>query len=371
MSHETLTPQQRYQRDIESRGFSLDPAQLHALGYTQALYEALVAENRRRNDVFAHLSRSVLGWRPLSLKGIYFWGGVGRGKTWLVDSFYDCLPFERKLRMHFHRFMWRVHRELKELKQVEDPLQAVAERMSERTRVLCFDEFHVSDITDAMLLGTLLGALFKRGVCLVATSNEHPDRLYHGGLQRERFLPAIELIKAHTHVVKLDSEVDYRMRYLDRAEIYHCPLDAGADAVLRAHFEHIAPDAGVRGGPILIEGREIETLQVADGVVWFEFARICGGPRSPADYIEIARLYQTVLIGNVPQMSDAELDSAQRFIHLVDEFYDRNVRLILSAAVPAPELYRGTRLAQPFRRTASRLAEMQSRQYLAREHRSE
>ncbi|MGH8631749.1 MAG: cell division protein ZapE, partial [Burkholderiales bacterium] len=321
MSHEWLTPLQRYQKDLECRGFTSDPAQLYAVAYTQALYDALAGENRRRKDLFVRLRRSVLGRRGVNFKGIYFWGGVGRGKTWLADAFYDCLPFERKLRMHFHRFMWRAHRELKELKHVEDPLQVVAQRMSERTRVLCFDEFHVSDITDAMLLGTLLGALFERGVCLIATSNEHPDRLYHAGLQRERFLPAIELIKANTHVVNLDSGVDYRMRYLDRAEIYHCPLDAGAEAVLRTHFEHIAPDAGVRDGPILIEGREIATVQVADGVVWFDFPRICGGPRAPADYIEIARLYQTVLISNVPQLGDAGLDSAQRFIHLVDEFY--------------------------------------------------
>lgn len=366
-----VTPLQRYEHDLADRGFIADAAQQQAVQLTQSLYDALLAENRRRAALFGRLRRKVRGRRQDPCTGLYFWGGVGRGKTWIADALYDCLPFENRLRMHFHRFMWRVHHELGELKRIGGPLQVVADRLADRTMVLCFDEFHVSDITDAMLLGNLFAALFERGVCLVATSNEHPDRLYHGGLQRERFLPAIELLKTHTRIVNLDSGVDYRMRYLEGAEIYHITGKAPADSVLDGHFHHIAPDAGIRGAPILIEGREISTRRVADGVVWFDFPDICGGPRAAADYIEIARLYQTVLISNVPGMDDREMDCIQRFIHLVDEFYDRNVRLVLSAAAAPAELYRGKRLAQPFQRTASRLVEMQSREYLAREHKSD
>ena len=366
----TLTPLLRYEQDV-NRGYAADATQQQAVALTQSLYEALLSEHARRNGLLGRLRRKLLGKKATPCRGLYFWGGVGRGKTWIADAFYDCLPFENKLRMHFHRFMQHVHRELRDLRQVQDPLKVVADRLAERTLVLCFDEFHVSDITDAMLLGTLIGALFDRGVCLVATSNEHPDRLYNEGLQRERFLPAIARIKAHTRVVHLDSGIDYRMRYLDQARIFHYPLDEYADAVLHTHFDNLAPEAGSRNTTIEIEDRRIPIVRRADGVVWFDFQVICDGPRSAADYIEVARQFQTVLVSNVPRMEDGAIDSVQRFIALVDEFYDRNVRLMLSAAVPPDQLYAGPRLAERFRRTASRLIEMQSREYLAREHRSD
>ncbi|MEE9551951.1 MAG: cell division protein ZapE, partial [Gammaproteobacteria bacterium] len=278
------------------------------------------------------------------------------------------LPFPEKSRIHFHRFMQMVHQELKQLKNIENPLQKVADNISTRTWVLCFDEFHVSDITDAMLLSGLLEALFDRGVTLVTTSNEEPDQLYWDGLQRERFLPAIELIKKHTRVVNVDSGNDYRLRFLDKAEIYHCPLDEIATEMLCNNFEHIAPDEGMDDVALEIEGREIRTVRCADGVAWFEFTGICDGPRGSADYIELSRLYQTVLISNIPAMTDTDNDKAKRFMTLVDEFYDHNVKLILTAAVPPEDLYTGKRLTKAFKRTISRLQEMQTHDYLARQH---
>lgn len=361
-------PLQRYRRELEKRELIADPGQEQAVHLLQSLYEELCREYRLRRNWCRRLFSLIGIRRGAQVRGIYFWGGVGRGKTRLADLFYDCLPFESKLRMHFHRFMQRVHRELRQLRDQSDPLQIVADHFAGQALVICFDEFHVSDITDAMLLGNLFRALFDRGITLVATSNEQPDELYRDGLQRDRFLPAIELIKANTRVFHLDSGVDYRLRYLDTAELYHCPLDERADAVLAANFEHLVPEAGTAGEIIDIEGREIETVRCADGVAWFDFTALCDGPRGAADYIEIGRLYQTVLIANVPQMDDGSNDMASRFITLIDEFYDRNVRIILTAAAPPEELYRGRRLAQPFRRTRSRLAEMQSHAYLARAH---
>jgi cell division protein ZapE len=366
-----MTPLDRYERELSRRGFSADPAQRAAVLHTQSLFQNLLAEHGRRNSLLARLRRGLGGGRATPFRGLYLWGGVGRGKTWIVDSFYECLPFGGKQRLHFHRFMQHVHQELKALGQVADPLQVVADRFSARALVVCFDEFHVSDITDAMLLGRLLGALFERGVTLVATSNEQPSLLYAGGLQRDRFLPAIALLERHTQVLNVDSGVDYRMRYLDRAEIYHCGVGAEADRVLDTHFENIAPEQGSRGTTVEIEGRRIPIVRRADSVVWFEFAVLCGGPRGPADYIEIARQFQTLLLANVPRLTDADADSVKRFITLVDECYDRNVRLIASAAAAPSELYAGTRQAAAFRRTVSRLVEMQSRSYLQRPHRSD
>jgi cell division protein ZapE len=366
-----MTPLERYRHDLERRAFSPDPAQREAAGYLQTLYEALLAEYQRRESRLARLRLSLGGSRPAPYRGIYLWGGVGRGKTWLVDSFHESLPFAQKTRLHFHRFMRRVHGELKELRNQRSPLLTVADRLAADNLVLCFDEFHVGDIADAMLLGGLLQALFERGVTLVATSNEHPDRLYSGGLQRERFLPAIAQLKQHAHVVHLDSATDYRMRYLEQAGTYHHPLDGSAGRMLAEHFERIAPDRGSAAELLDIEGRSVPTVRAADGVVWFTFEAICNGPRGAADYIEIARQYQTVLIGGVPQFDESMEDAARRFIMLVDEFYDRNVRLILTAAAPPDHLYAGRRHTVPFRRTASRLVEMQSVDYLSREHKSD
>jgi cell division protein ZapE len=258
--------------------------------------------------------------------------------------------------------------ELKQLKNTEDPLKIVAEKIAANARILCFDEFHVTDITDAMLLGGLMNALFDNGVTLVATSNEAPDQLYADGLQRERFLPAIDLIKQRTEVVKVDSGVDYRLRFLDKAEIYHCPLDDKAIMMLRNNFEHIAPDEGVNNVVLEIEGRPINTVYCADGVVWFEFREICDGPRGPADYIEISRLYQTVLIANIPVMTESSNDQAKRFMTMIDQFYDHNVKLILTAEALPEGLYRGKKLSKSFQRAVSRLQEMQTHDYLAQQH---
>jgi len=264
--------------------------------------------------------------------------------------------------------MQMIHHELKQIRERENPLWLIADKIASDTRVVCFDELHVTDITDAMLLGGLLKALFERGVVLVATSNEAPDQLYHDGLQRERFLPAIESIKEYTHVVQIDSGIDYRLRFLEQAEIYHCPLDQRAECMLHDNFTHIAPNAGRDQVVLDIEGRTIHTVCCADGVVWFDFAHLCDGPRGPADYIEIARQYQTVLLANIPLLGEGDNDRAKRFMTLVDEFYDRNVKMIITAAAEPGELYRGTRHALEFQRTASRLMEMRTCDYLAKPH---
>lgn len=368
-----MTPLEKYRLDLRREDFVADKAQKRAVRLTERLYHELLQPRAMplASSWFARRLRRPRHTGVVPIKGLYFWGGVGRGKTYVVDSFYECLPLAEKSRLHFHGFMRRVHQELKTLKDVASPLERVADHIARGTRVLCFDEFHVTDITDAMLLGNLLKGLFARGVTLVATSNEHPDRLYWGGLQRERFLPAIDALKAHTEVFHFDSDTDYRLRALERAEIYHSPLDERAHDSLRRTFDAVAPDAGEEAGSIEIEGRNIDTVRRADGVVWFDFEAICSGPRAVADYIEIARLYQTVLVSNVPVMDSLHDDAARRFVHLVDEFYDRNVKLVLSAAAAPEGLYRGERLCGMFARTASRLHEMQSHDYLARPHLSE
>ncbi len=365
------TPLERYQQDLDSGVFTFDQSQRDAVGYTQALYEELLASDGVSSGILENLFNRFSNGHHSQTKGLYFWGGVGRGKTWIIDAFYDCLPFEEKIRMHFNRFMRMVHRELKALGEIQDPLQLIAKNISEKAKVICFDEFHVSDITDAMLLGGLFKALFERGVILVTTSNEHPDKLYWDGLQRERFLPVIELLNKHTNIINVDEGIDYRLRYLDKAQIYHHPLDERAERMLLENFQHLAPDTGGVSQPIYIEHRQIETIRCADGVVWFDFLAICDGPRGPGDYIEIARLYQTVLISNVPQMNESQNDMAKRFLTLVDEFYDRNVKLILSAETTAEQLYTGQRLSQPFKRTTSRLIEIQTHDFLAKQHLSD
>lgn len=367
------TPRERYERDLQQPDFVRDPAQAEAVEWLQGLHERLVSATATEPG------SGLSGWwrrlrqrRPEPVRGLYFWGGVGRGKTYLVDVFHDGLPFAEKRRLHFHRFMNSVHARMRTLREREDPLDVVAAEWAADTRVLCFDEFFVSDIGDAMILSRLLSGLFERGVTLVATSNIPPDDLYRDGLQRARFLPAIEQIKAHVDVVHLDGEVDYRLRFLEQADIYHTPLDAGADAVLLDNFTHVCPDADSIEGPsdLIIEGRSVRAQRVADGVVWFTFAALCDGPRGQSDYIEIARQYHTVVISGIPVLGSEREDQARRFISLVDEFYDRGVKLIVSAEAPPEGLYRGQRLGFEFERTVSRLTEMQSREYLGREHRS-
>lgn len=365
-----MTPGERYKQDHEKEDFVHDDAQQMAVGHLDRLYHDLVKTHGRiKPGLFQRLAGKDAGryWEPA--QGLYFWGGVGRGKTYLMDVFYDALPFEEKKRTHFHRFMRQVHRELKTLDGQKNPLEKVADTFAASTRVLCFDEFFVSDITDAMILAGLMESLFARGVTLVATSNIVPEGLYKDGLQRARFLPAIALLQANTDVVNVDGGVDYRLRALERAELYHCPLDDEADVSLRRSFDSLAPEPGHADQEIEIEGRMIPVRWEADDVAWFDFTALCDGPRSQNDYIELAREYHAILISNVPQFNHAD-DQARRFINLVDEFYDRNVKLVLSAEVPLEQLYLEGRLSFEFERTQSRLLEMQSHDYLAREHKA-
>ena len=364
-----MTPAERFQKETLRTDFIVDAAQQKAVDQLQELFDTLLISGRERG-LWQKLSESLRGGRISRepIRGLYLWGPVGRGKTFLMDLFYECLPFEDKLRSHFHRFMHGIHAQLKHTENKSEPLQYVADKLAARTRIICFDEFFVSDIADAMILGRLFEILFGRGVCLVATSNVAPDELYKDGLQRQRFLPAIELIKRHTRVVSVSGHTDYRLRELQKAEIYHSPLDEEADENLERYFNRIAPELGSIGFALEVEGRTIYTRRHADGVVWFDFYDICDGPRSQNDYIEIARCYQTVLVSNIPVLDEELEDQSRRFIALVDEFYDRNVKLIVSAAAPLETLYRGRRLSFEFRRTRSRLQEMQSKDYLARPH---
>ncbi len=310
---------------------------------------------------------SVPWSRTRGVRGLYIWGGVGRGKTWLMDLFYDCLATEQKQRIHFHRFMLRVHSSLNELKNQRDPLVTIARSWSRNCRVLCLDEFVVNDIADAMLLSGLLKALFQNGVTLVTTSNLAPKDLYRDGLQRAKFLPAIDMLEKHTRVVHLGGELDFRLRILEQSEIYHWPLDAQAESNLASSFARIS--AGTEMEPELeINDRPLLTLRRGDGVAWLEFEELCGKPRGSIDYIEIARAFNTILVSNVPQMCEQDSDLARRFVIMIDEFYDRGVKLLLSAEVSVEDLYLGQRLAFEFERTRSRLIEMQTHDYLARPH---
>jgi cell division protein ZapE len=357
------TPSDRFQADLGTG--TPDAAQRAALAHLDALALALAAQPLGRLARFT--ARFGFPRPPPAPRGLYLWGSVGRGKTALMDAFFHVVP-GRKLRLHFHRFMLEVHRELENLTQQQDPLRIVAQRFAARAQVICFDEFFVSDIADAMLLGTLFEHLFDRGVTLVATSNVEPRHLYRDGLQRARFLPAIALLEQHCDVVAVDGGVDYRLRALERAELYHAPLGEAADASLAASFRAIAGHAGHGPTEMEILGRALAVRRVSDGVAWFDFAALCEGPRAAADYVELARLHHTVLVAGVPRFDALRDDAARRFIALVDEFYDRGVKLVLSAEVALPALYAGERLAFEFQRTQSRLLEMQSHAYLAREH---
>ena len=359
-----MGPLDLYQTAVSKGDIQSDVAQLQAMERLQSLYLALTKQENEPGliaKLFAKPKRELI-------PGLYFWGGVGRGKTFLMDLFFDSLPFEQKSRMHFHRFMRHVHHALTDLQGEADPLRKIALDFADKNRVLCFDEFFVSDITDAMILAGLLEVLFEYGVTLVATSNVEPVNLYENGLQRSKFLPAIALIEKNTQILNVDSGTDYRLRVLESAEIYHYPLDRQADEVLLQSFNSLSPDAGKADIVLDIEGREIKTRFCGDGVVWFDFPEICEGPRSQNDYIEIAMLYQTVLVSNLPRFTEQSENAARRFISLVDEFYDHSVKLIISAESPILDIYQGERLKFEFQRTESRLQEMQSNEYLGREH---
>lgn len=363
------SPLQRYEKDLLQDGFVADAAQRLAVEKLQSVYEQLTAAG----ELKVGLLNRLRGRQPrqIPVKGLYFWGGVGRGKTYLMDNFYESLPFEQKMRVHFHRFMRRVHRDLSKYGGVKNPLEKVASGIAKDARVICFDEFFVSDITDAMILGGLMELLFAQGVTLIATSNIVPDNLYTNGLQRQRFLPAIALVKQHCEVVNVDSGTDYRLRALEQAELYHSPLDEQAEVSLHSTFDSLVParDEVREEVALEVEGRDIPCRFVGEDVAWFDFMALCDGPRSQNDYIELAREFHAVLISDVPQLGRDSEDQARRFISLIDEFYDRNVKLAMSVAVPLEGLYGGGNLAFEFERTLSRLLEMQSHDYLARAHR--
>lgn len=362
-----LAPMAQYRQDSSRPGFIPDASQLAAVQALDNLYERLVSSQYRQQSIWQRLFATR---QPViqPLKGIYFWGGVGRGKTYLMDVFYDALPLQNKMRTHFHRFMRRVHAELTQLKGQKNPLDQVAQHLSEEACVICFDEFFVTDITDAMLLAGLLKALFDRGVCLVATSNIVPDGLYPNGLQREKFLPAIALLNQHTQIINVDGGVDYRLRTLQQAPLYFYPLNEAADGQMQAHFNRLSAGAPYKSVGLTVEGRVITARCEWEEIVWFDFKALCEGPRSQQDYIVLAKEYHTVLLSNVPILAASIDDAARRFIYLVDEFYDRGVKLIISAEDPIASLYRGEKLSFEFARTQSRLLEMQSETYLASAH---
>lgn len=365
-----MNPVKKYEQDIKEHGFQRDPAQEQAV---QALDQLFHQFQEYQNAPVPQLTRfqKLMGKKPqlpTPPKGLYFWGGVGRGKTYLMDTFCDALPTSRKMRVHFHRFMYRVHDELKALGEVSDPLPLVADKFKQEADIICFDEFFVSDITDAMILGTLFQELFARNVVLVATSNIPPEDLYRNGLQRARFLPAIKLIQENCRILNVDSGVDYRLRTLEQAEIYHYPLDAQADINLRTYYQQLVGEDKEVLTQIEVNHRQLDVVEASDGVLHGTFAQLCQSARSQNDYIELSKIYHTVLLAEVKQMNATSDDAARRFIALVDEFYERNVKLIISAEVALEELYTHGQLEFEFKRCQSRLIEMQSHDYLAKEH---
>ena len=350
-----------YEQSLARRGFVSDSSQWRAVERLQQLYEEWTAYKARRST---RLKRLLV--RPALPKGVYLWGAVGRGKSFLMDSFYLCVPLVRKRRVHFHHFMREIHRELDALKGTEDPIAALAERTARRCRLICFDEFHVSDIADAMILGRYLKKVMERGVVLCMTSNYHPDRLYEDGLQRDRFVPAIWLIKSRLDLVEVDGGLDYRRRKMERLKVYHA--GPGSEAELERIFSDLR-DVEEEKHPLDVEGRSIAYRRRAGGLVWFDFAVLCGGPRSYADYVELARRFHSVILSGVPKMSSRNADAARRFTWLVDVFYDERVKLIVSAEAQPEALYpEGIRSAE-FARAVSRLHEMQSSDYLQSERR--
>jgi cell division protein ZapE len=364
-----MTPKTLYHLKITEQAFEKDPAQALAVEHLDKLYQQLQLKPANTLSAWPRLTH-LFGYKKPPIKGLYLWGGVGRGKTWLMDIFFTTLPFEDKIRLHFHHFMQTVHDELSLLKGHKNPLKLVARNFAKQVRVICLDEFHVSDITDAMLLYGLLDALFKEGVTLVSTSNLRADDLYQHGLQRERFLPAIELIKQHMQAININGKTDHRLRLLEKAETWYNQTDTTGEPQLLARFHQLAPCSAVESEVLHINYRNIHSRYRADDVVWFNFDALCSSPRGSADYIEIARQFHTVFISNIPIMDESIDDKAKRFINLIDEFYDRNVKLIASAEAPPAELYQGRQFKFEFKRTLSRLIEMRSHEYLARPHKA-
>ncbi len=353
-----------YDAELAARGYRSDPAQLRAVEALDRCAAAWAEYKARRSNALTKLLV-----RPELPRGVYMYGGVGRGKSFLMDCFFQAVPLKRKTRLHFHEFMREVHRELAELQGTVNPLDALGKRIARRFRLVCFDEFHVADITDAMILHRLLQSLFDNGVGFVTTSNFRPDDLYPNGLHRDRILPAIALLNQKMEVVDVDNGVDYRQRTLEHVRMYHTALGPQADAEMDRAFTELAESRDE--DPVLhIEQREIRARRKAGGVVWFDFRTLCGGPRSQNDYLEIATQFHTVLLSDVPHMPVNMASEARRFTWLVDVLYDRRVKLILSAAVPPEALYTEGPLSHEFPRTVSRLLEMQSSEYLRQERRT-
>jgi cell division protein ZapE len=366
-----VTPLARYQEDLLKPTFFADDAQLQAITMLQRLFDDLLLKNQTKPALKSSLIQRFFSPKPTplkSIKGIYFYGGVGRGKTYLVDLFFHSIDSTRKQRLHFHHFMKQVHKKLTELQGQVDPLKEIAKQFASETDIICFDEFYVEDITDAMILAGMFEALFAEGVVLVATSNIHPEHLYRNGLQRARFLPAIGLIKQHCEIFNLDGGKDYRLGRLIDAEMYYYPIDESTVDDINNSFEIFAGGDKQYNQVITINDRPLTTIANSADTLSIEFKALCDGPRSVNDYIELAILYRTVLVSNIPQMNDQHNDISRRFIAMVDEFYDRNVVLIMSAEVSILDLYKGTRLAFEFQRCVSRLLEMQSKYYLSKAH---
>lgn len=361
---EAMLPSRRYADGVARGDWQHDPAQQPALRALDRIHAAMAAPVPVRGVL-----QRLFGDGPQpSPQGLYLWGGVGRGKTFLIDLFFAGLPIQEKRRTHFHRFMRDVHERLRAHAGERDPLAAIAREWRQSLRVLVLDEFFVSDIGDAMLLGRLLDRLFTEGVVLVTSSNAAPPDLYKDGLQRARFLPAIALVERHCEVVELVSDIDYRLRALTRSPVYRAPLDAGSDAWLQQRWRELGGDDSHVDAGIVIDGRRIPVRARCKGLCWFDFDALCEGPRGTADYIEVAREFHTVLLGGIPRLDGSRDDAARRFVHLVDELYDRHVNLVCTADAPPIALYSGERLVAAFERTASRLVEMQSTDYLAHEH---
>ena len=348
-----MKPKSLYKQHLKNNLLKPDEKQAQVVDELQRLYDELTKQ-----------SSSWLFGKKL-IKGLYVWGEVGRGKTYLMDLFFECLPFKDKMRIHFHKFMRNTHDRLHALEGHSNPLKIYAKEIAKRTRVLCFDEFVVNDITDAMVLGTLLQALFKEGVCLVGTSNTPPDRLYWHGLRRERFVPAIKLVEKNTRVMQLDNDVDYRMHHLVSEGVYFCPLNETSEQLMKKAFLHFSDPPREKHPVLHIEHREIHAWAKSRDVVWFEFEKICGVPRSQRDYLKLAEQFSTILVSHVKQLKPHDTDLTRNFINLVDVLYDEHCNLIISADVPIEELYPEGRFEFEFKRTVSRLIEMQSLDYLS------
>lgn len=360
------TPLERYQAALATGDFSEDAVQLAAVTYMDNLYHEIIkSQDSSGGGWFSSLFKS----KPVMPKGLYMWGGVGRGKTWMMDMFYESLPIKRKMRMHFHHFMQRVQRELVVLQGQADPLKKVADIIHQEAVVICFDEFFVSNVSDAMILGDLFSMLFDRGIILVATSNIEPSGLYKNGIHRDRFLPAIAQVEKHTTVMNIDAGIDYRLRLLKQAKLYSSPLTDDTKDWLLERFDTLAGGQTISTSPIMIGGRNIDVIKRTETMLLADFRALCMQPRSAADFIEIANDFDTVMVDNVPALNDTLMDPTRRFIYLVDEFYDRRVKLLIRAEQSILTLYQGEKLAFEIERTRSRLLEMQSEEYLAEEHR--